>query len=48
MAIQRYWVTPHPIETLLSRDSYPLWSPYGSFEAVNALLAALNKEQQHV
>lgn len=30
---------------LLSADSYPVWSPYDSFEAANVLLEALNKEQ---
>lgn len=33
---------------LLTGDSYPIWSPYHSFEAANVLLEALSKEQQHV
>ena len=33
---------------MLTGDSYPIWSPYASFEAANVLLEALNKEQQHV
>jgi len=33
---------------LLSGNSYPIWSPYASFEAANVLLEALNTEQQHV
>lgn len=48
MATQRYSVTSRPIETLLSGDSYPIWSPYVSFEAANILLEALNTEQQQL
>ena len=33
---------------LLSGNSYPIWSPYGSFEAAGVLLEALNTERQHV
>jgi len=33
---------------LLTSDSYPIWSPYASFEAANVLLDALNKEHQRV
>ena len=33
---------------LLSSNSYPIWSPYASFEAANLLLEALNTEQRHV
>jgi hypothetical protein len=33
---------------LLSGNSYPIWSPYASFEAADVLLEALNTEQQHV
>lgn len=33
---------------LLSGESYPIWSPYGSFDAANVLLEALNKEHQNV
>ena len=32
----------------LSPNSYPIWSPYASFEAANPLLEVLNTEQQHV
>ena len=32
---------------LLSSESYPIWSPYASFEAANVLIEALNTEQQH-
>jgi hypothetical protein len=47
MTNQRDSVTPRPIETLLRGDSYPIWSPYASFEAATVLLEALNT-QQHV
>lgn len=33
---------------LLSGNSYPIWSPYASFEAADVLLEALNTERQHV
>ena len=33
---------------LLGTDSYPVWSPYDSFEAANILLEALKTEQHHV
>jgi uncharacterized protein DUF1016 len=46
MASQRYSVTTRPIETLLSSNSYPIWSPYASFGAANVLLEALNTEQR--
>jgi len=32
-------------EALLNKTSYPVWSPYDSFEAANVLLEALNTEQ---
>jgi len=48
MATQRCSVTKEPIETLLSGDLYPIWSPYASVEGANVLLEALNTEQQHL
>lgn len=35
-------------DALLSGNAYPIWSPYGSFEAANVLLEALNTEQKPV
>ena len=35
-------------EALLSPNtSYPIWSPYDSFEAANTLLEALKTEEHH-
>lgn len=33
---------------LLSGNSYPIWSPYASFEAANVLLEALNAELRQI